>query len=34
MGCIFGQGYLFSRPMPPEDIDALLEEQSRDRIHV
>ena len=34
MGCIFGQGYLFSRPLPPEDIDALLEEQSRARISV
>ncbi len=29
MGCIFGQGYLFSRPLPPEEIDELLEEQSR-----
>ena len=34
MGCIFGQGYLFSRPLPPEDIDALLEEQSRTRVPV
>jgi diguanylate cyclase (GGDEF)-like protein len=34
MGCIFGQGYLFSRPLPPEDIDALLEEQSRLRVPV
>jgi diguanylate cyclase (GGDEF)-like protein/PAS domain S-box-containing protein len=34
MGCIFGQGYLFSRPLPPEDIDALLEEQSRTRLAV
>jgi EAL domain-containing protein (putative c-di-GMP-specific phosphodiesterase class I) len=34
MGCIFGQGYLFSRPVPPEEIDVLLEEQSRLRVPV
>jgi diguanylate cyclase (GGDEF)-like protein/PAS domain S-box-containing protein len=28
MGCTFGQGYLFARPVPVEDVDALLAEQA------
>jgi EAL domain-containing protein (putative c-di-GMP-specific phosphodiesterase class I) len=23
-GCDYGQGYLFSRPLPPEDFEKLL----------
>ncbi len=28
MGCTFGQGYLFARPLPVEDVDVLLAEQA------
>jgi diguanylate cyclase (GGDEF)-like protein len=28
-GCLFGQGYLYSKPMPPSEIKGLLLEQSR-----
>jgi EAL domain-containing protein (putative c-di-GMP-specific phosphodiesterase class I) len=28
MGCTYGQGYLFARPMPVEDVDVLLAEQA------
>lgn len=28
MGCTFGQGFLFSRPVPPEEVDVLLEAQA------
>jgi len=27
MGCVFGQGYLYARPMPGADIERLLDEQ-------
>jgi len=28
MGCTYGQGYLFARPLPVEDVDVLLAEQA------
>ncbi len=28
MGCTFGQGYLFARPLPVEDVDVLLAAQA------
>ena len=31
LGCDFAQGYLFSRPQPPNAIEALLAEESRRR---
>jgi sensor c-di-GMP phosphodiesterase-like protein len=29
LGCAYGQGFHFARPMPPEDCVALLEASSR-----
>ena len=29
LGCQFGQGYLFSRPLPPQDFEQLLAADSR-----
>jgi diguanylate cyclase (GGDEF)-like protein/PAS domain S-box-containing protein len=29
MGCLFGQGYLFSRPVPPPGIEELLKSSTR-----
>jgi EAL domain-containing protein (putative c-di-GMP-specific phosphodiesterase class I) len=28
MGCAFGQGFLFARPMPADEMDALLAAQA------
>ena len=29
LGCEYGQGYLFSRPVPPDEAEVLLEDKSR-----
>jgi diguanylate cyclase (GGDEF)-like protein len=34
MGCRFGQGYLFGRPAPAEEVERLLFQESRSRPHL